>query len=155
MYRYSLDVVATSHELYSSFGMQSSAGRGRRGGYRAKGSISFFEGRGVSSINTFSPLSLLPPPASSFFSRSRPAKTTTINERIKALSLYYSLRLCSWIFSKAHDEREDKLVGKSSRCSRIRRPESPKSGPRGMDIGKSLRDEDGQGDVTQDGEKDA
>lgn len=31
-YWYSLNVVTTSHELYSSFGMQSSAGRGWRGG---------------------------------------------------------------------------------------------------------------------------
>lgn len=30
VYRYSLDVVATSYELYSLFGMQSLAGRGRR-----------------------------------------------------------------------------------------------------------------------------
>lgn len=32
VYRYSLDVIATSYELYSLFGMQSLAGRGKRDG---------------------------------------------------------------------------------------------------------------------------
>lgn len=105
-----------------------------------------------------SPSLALSTPALSFFSWSRPAERTTINERIKALSSYYSLRLCSSIFSKANDEREDKLVGKSFRCSRIHRPESPKSGPRGMDIGSrcatkmGLRGQAGKRDKRRKGE---
>lgn len=81
-----------------------------------KENISFFEGRGASSVDTFSLhfLWLFPAPLYPSFLLSRPAERTTINERIKALLPYYSLRpvLVDFFFSKANDEREDKLVGK-------------------------------------------
>lgn len=106
-----------------------------------EGKISLFEGHGASSVNTFSvrPLSFsrflslsiylsislflsffLQTPFHGSSPGSRPAgKTAQINERIKALPSYYSL--CTCRFSRTvkvflNDEREDKLVGKSSRC---------------------------------------
>lgn len=96
IYRYSLDVVATSHELYSSFGMQLSAGRGWRGEVRDEKKYLVLRGpRGIFYRYFFSSSSraLFPLPALSFFSWSRPAERTIINERIKTLSPYYSLRL--------------------------------------------------------------
>lgn len=94
VYRYSLDVVATSYELYSLFGMQSLAGRGKRDGKRGveRGSsraAGYFLCRYTSSAL---PVFLLSPPLySSSFSMPSVTGKTTINESIKALLPYYSL----------------------------------------------------------------
>lgn len=106
---------------------------------RTRRKILFFEGRGVYSVDTFSALSFPFSSPSRFIlpllvPSGREERAATINERIKLLSSYYSLRPCLSILSKAHDKREDKLVGKSSRCPPIRRPDSPKDGPRGENI---------------------
>jgi len=134
LYRYSLDVVATSHELYSSFGMRiiigwlrvkkAWSGKGRKESER-KHLVSLRGPQGIFCQYFFFILFFFFPPVFhpsfilSFLGPVRPvglhARTTT-NEHIKALSSYYSLRPS--IFPKADDERKDKLLGKSSRCSR-------------------------------------
>lgn len=109
VYRYSLDVVAMSYELYFLFGMQSLAGRGRRD---RRDRARFFEGRRVFSVDTSSvfPLFLFSLPLY-FFSRFRPTGKATINESIKAFSSYYSLRFFrSSILSIVDKKRKERQI---------------------------------------------
>lgn len=120
--------------------MRLSAGRGWRIWTRGEGKISLFEGRGASLIDTFPvhPLSF-----SCFLSLSiylsislflsffkprfmvfllvpvRPGRPRAdYNQRAhkSASIVLFSPPACLSIFSKADDEKEDKLVGKSFRC---------------------------------------
>lgn len=111
VYWYSLDVVAMSYELYSLFGMQSLAGRGRRN-KRDRGSSRFFEGRGIFSVDTSFALLLFLFSTFYFFSfLSRPTGKATINESTKALSPYYSLcAFHSLIFSKVDKKRKERQI---------------------------------------------
>lgn len=118
--------------------MRLSAGRVWRIWTRGEGKISLFEGRGASFIDTFPvhPLSfscflslsiylflsffLSSNPASWFFSwfPSGREDRADYNQRAhkSASIVLFSPPACLSIFSKADDEKEDKLVGKSFRC---------------------------------------
>lgn len=120
--------------------MRLSAGRGWRIWTRGEGKISLFEGRGASFIDTFLvhplsfscflslsiylsislSLSFFKNPASWFFSwfPSGREDRADYNQRAhkSASIVLFSPPACLSIFSKAGDEKEDKLVGRSFRC---------------------------------------
>lgn len=70
--------------------------------------------------------------------RSGKLRSTRIHKG--AFVVLFSLRFSLVDFLESGQEEKGKTncLEKSSRCSRMCRPESPKSGPRGMDIGDCL-----------------
>lgn len=93
--------------------------------YRAKGNISFFEGRRVSSYRYFFSSLALSIRFILLFSVFSGREDYNQRAHKDAFTVLFSppVLVDFFDFFFSNDEREDKLVGKSSRCSRIHRPE--------------------------------